>query len=326
VSPATRPIALRRSAANRVYFPLCTRRNRAVIVRVMKISTLILAFASFVLSPAVVADGTASSLREMFDPALQVRLERTLDRLGLTKAANHGELSVALVDLSNDDDPRLASVNGDKMMYAASLPKIAILLGAFVSAERGRLTLDAPTHKSLVRMIRFSSNEDATRLLNRVGRSELIDILTSDRFRLYDRSVGGGLWVGKEYGKAPAYQRDPLHNLSHGATAIQTARFYYLLEHGDLASPSASADMKRILGKPGLSHKFVKGLADVGPVRIFRKSGTWKQWHSDSALIEAPGHKYILVGLAKNKRGGGWLESLAREVHSLIVPQRIATR
>lgn len=290
----------------------------------MQIRDIVLTIFVMVFSPWAGADGIGSSLREYFDPGLQERFEQVIDRLGLAPATGRMKLAVALVDLSEPDEPRLASVNGDHMMYAASLPKIAILLGAFVSAEAGRLKLDAVTRQSLVQMIRFSSNREATRMLNRVGRTEIITMLTSERFRLYDPQVGGGLWVGKEYGKSAAYRRDPLHRLSHGATAIQVARFYYLLERGDLVAPEASAEMKRILGKPGIKHKFVKGLASAGPVRIYRKSGSWKRWHSDSALVEADGHTYVLVALAEDRRGGGWLENLARETHRLIVPERIS--
>ena len=41
-----------------------------------------------------------------------------------------------------------------------------------------------------------------------------------------------GLWVGKPYGKAAAYRRDPVAHLSHGATAFQVARFYFMLDRG----------------------------------------------------------------------------------------------
>ena len=54
--------------------------------------------------------------------------------------------------------PRLAMLNGDQMMYAASLPKIAILLGAMVEAERGRLPLDEERLSAMTNMIRLSSN------------------------------------------------------------------------------------------------------------------------------------------------------------------------
>ncbi|MCB1740265.1 MAG: serine hydrolase [Gammaproteobacteria bacterium] len=270
------------------------------------------------------ADGTGTTLRESFDPGLQKGLVTMLGRLHLDQAVREGRLSVALADISELDLPRVASVNGDRMLYAASLPKIAILLGAFVEIERGHMRLDEPTRRSLTDMIRVSSNRDATAMLNRVGKRKLINILRSDRFRLYDPTVNGGLWVGKEYGKSAAYQRDPLHNLSHGATALQTARFYYLLETGNLVGPRLTREMKRMLGNPGIRHKFVKGLADIPGVRIFRKSGSWRHWHADSAIIEQGPYKYILVGLAEDADGGRWLESIARGAHRLVVPGRMA--
>ncbi len=266
------------------------------------------------------------SLWESFDPGLQRRLERTLDELGLLSAARRGKLAVALVDITDLDDPRMAEVNGDEMFYAASLPKIAILLGAFVEIERGAMKLDAATRESLVQMIRYSSNVEATRMLRRVGKKRLLQILQSDRFRLYDPQVNGGLWVGKEYGKSPAYRRDPLHNLSHGATAMQAARFYYLLESGQLVSPKLTREMKKILSKPAIEHKFVKGLADQPNLRIYRKSGTWRQWHSDSAIVEQGKNRYIVVALAEDPRGGKWLSRMIGPLHRLVVSPSLAEK
>ena len=60
-------------------------------------------------------------------------------------------------------------LNGDAMMYAASLPKIAILLGAFVQAERGKLVLDEPTLASLNRMIRNSAQVDRDAVDRMIG-------------------------------------------------------------------------------------------------------------------------------------------------------------
>jgi beta-lactamase class A len=277
---------------------------------------------------SALADGLGEfiPLREAFDPGLQSRLERTLERLELSDAVRQRHLAVALTDISDPGDPRLASVNGDTMLYAASLPKIAILLGAFVEVERGRLRLDASTRRSLTDMVRVSSNEEATRMLNRVGKSNLIQILSSNRFRFYDPATNGGLWVGKEYGKSPAYRRDPLHNISHGATALQTSRFYYLLETGHLLRPGLAREMKSMLGNPGIHHKFVKGLADYPGVRVFRKSGSWRHWHADSAIVEDGASKYILVALAEDARGGQWMEDIARAVHPVMVPKKRLAR
>ena len=268
---------------------------------------------------------TSPSLWKSFDSSLQRKLNTTLTKLGLNKAVKDKKLSVALVDITRLNKPRVAAVNGDEMLYAASLPKIAILLGAFVEIEQGEMKLDTDTRESLTRMIRVSSNADATRMLNRVGKQRLLGMLQSRKFDLYDPKVNGGLWVGKEYGKSAAYKRDPLHNLSHGATAMQTARFYYMLETGKLVGPRLTREMKSMLGNPGIHHKFVKGLADYPDAKIYRKSGSWRQWHADSAIVEAQGHKYIIVALAESPNGGAWLSRLIQPIHQFMVPTRLAS-
>ena len=239
--------------------------------------------------------------------------------LGYDRAIKEKRLAVALVDITNLKKPRLAALNGNTMMYAASVPKLGILLGAFVEIREGNMTLDEETRQSLTEMIRFSSNQEATRMLNRVGKNRLIEILQSNEFDLYDLEGSGGLWVGKEYGKSPAYRRDPLHNFSHGATAIQVARFYYLLETGQVVGEKLSAEMKTILGDPGIHHKFVKGLQQFPEAEIYRKSGSWERWHGDSALVEAEDKKYIIVGLAEDPNGGAWLSRMIKPIHELIV-------
>jgi len=232
---------------------------------------------------------------------------------------------VALVDISDIQRPRVAQVNGDEMMYAASLPKIGILLAAFVEIQRGRLELTVKLRRLLTDMIRVSSNEAATLVMNLVGKRRVNEILSSYPFRLYDPRANGGLWVGKEYGKSPAFQRDPLHQISHGATAMQVARFYYLMESGQLLNPQLTRQMKEVLSKPAIQHKFVKGMTGRD-VTLYRKSGTWHQWHSDSMLVDSPRGKYILVALCQDPKGGEWLARLAPMIDDLLAPPMLAAR
>jgi len=258
-------------------------------------------------------------LPESCDPRLQKGLENCIAALRLNEAVRSRNLSVVLVDITDPDCPRLAYANPNHMMYAASLPKIAILLGAFERIGRGEMELDAPTLEKLKQMIRRSSNDAATEMLNRVGQDFILEVLQSPRYRLYDPEADGGLWVGKEYSKSSARRRDPLHHLSHGATALQVARFYYLLETGQLVSPEHSRTMKAILGSPEINHKFVKGLKTLHPdSTIYRKSGTWQDFHSDSALIEHEGYRYIAVALSQSPDGGKWLSELIVAMDNLI--------
>jgi beta-lactamase class A len=265
------------------------------------------------------ADSCCPTLRQCHDQGLQQGLEMVLNGLKLTDAVNRKQLSVALVDISTLEDPRVAAVNGDHMVYAASLPKIAILLGAFKQIETGEMAWDEQTRRALTDMIRFSSNRAASEMLRRVGPDRLADILQSPDYCLYAPRFNGGLWCGKEYGTRKAWKRDPLHNYSHGATAMQTARFYYLLETNQLVNPRLTGHLKEILSRPKIHHKFVKGLKNRPGSKIYRKSGTWKQWHADSALVEYAGHRYIIVGLAQHPHGGRWLEQIITPLHDLIV-------
>ena len=284
----------------------------------MLIKQLVVVFCVAILANVAVADGYPR-LAESADPQLQKGLEQTINKLGLTKATRKGVLSVALVDITDLNQPRLAMINGDNMMYAASLPKIAILFGAFERIERGELKLDEKTHQQLVKMIRYSSNAAATVMLNKVGKQYLADLLESPRYHLYDRERNGGLWVGKEYAHAGAWKRDPLHNISHGATAFQVARFYYMLETAQLVSPALSKKMKTIMGKPAINHKFVRGLNEARPgSTIYRKSGTWRNYHADSAIVERNGRRYIAVALAQSPKGSYWLKRLVVAMDNLV--------
>jgi beta-lactamase class A len=263
-------------------------------------------------------------LRDAVNPALQAKLEERLQRLNLESAVRSRQLAVSLVDITDPAKPRLAHVNGHDMMYAASLPKIAILLAAFERIHEGRLPLDAENRRLMTDMIRRSSNTAATEMIRRVGPEYINELLRSPKYRLYDANMNGGLWVGKEYGRGAAYQRDPLHNLSHGATAFQVARFYYMLETGRLVSPELSREMKGMLGDPGIRHKFVQGLLAGAPeAQIYRKSGTWREWHADSAVVEHAGRTYIAVALARNSNGGEWFTNLIVELDRIIMGQPV---
>jgi beta-lactamase class A len=290
-------------------------------MRVLRVlSTVLLLPLALVLSTSARADTNGlPDLREARDAELQRGLEGVVRELGLAGEVRAGRLSLAVVDVTERNAPRLATLNGDEMMYAASLPKIAILLGALVEAETGRLPLDGTRLQAMIRMIRYSSNEDATRVLEWVGEERLLDILQSPRFRLYDAGGEGGLWVGKTYGKEAAYKRDPIRHLSHAATAFQVARLYYLLANDALLTPPLNALMKEMLSNPGIHHNFVKALEGIPGVRIFRKSGTWKNHHADSALVEYGTRRYILVGIADHARGGEWLVRLGRALHHLVL-------
>jgi beta-lactamase class A len=201
------------------------------------------------------------------------------------------------------------------MMYAASLPKIAVLLAAVDAISKGELKETAEIRSDMRLMIARSNNQATTRMIDRLGFKKIEAVLTDPAYKLYDPAQGGGLWVGKRYGSGGGRYPDPLKGLSHAATANQVARFYYLLSEKRLVSETRSEQMLSILANPELHHKFVNTLDRVAPrATVYRKSGSWSTYHSDSVMVEGPKRNYILVALIDDANG----EQICRELVSTV--------
>lgn len=272
--------------------------------------------ASFVPSldlPVPAADKSFRELRDCRDLALEARL---LDRVRSDPlrrmAVERKKLGVALVDLWDPRRPRLATIHPDHMLYAASLPKLGLLWAAYAKLDSGELSMDPALAKDLDAMIRVSSNAAATRVLDRLSFQGVEEALRAPPAKLYDPDRGGGIWVGKRFAKKGPRIGDPLANLSHAASPIQVARLYYRIALGRAFSREASRAMLGHLSRPGLNHSFVGELRRRAPeARLYRKSGTWSRWCSDSVLVWGPRRRYILVGLAEDGvHAKGWIRSL----------------
>ena len=253
------------------------------------------------------AESPYPDLRNAHDLELQKAMDKTLgsSHPEFWDGVRKKELSIVIADVTDLHHPKVAWYNPNLMLYAASLPKIAIVLGVFVEIERDVIKLDSKTRNQLIQMIRHSSNQDATALLHKVGFERLAEILQDERYGgLYDPARGGGLWVGKDYGKAPARRRDPLHGISHGASAMQAARFYYGVMTGTIIDIKYLPVLEEIFGDPAIKHKFVKGLQGREDVEIYRKSGTWRNYHADSGVIAHDDFTYIVVYIDNHPDAG----------------------
>ena len=290
-------------------------------IRLLHIFLVAVVFLLF-LKPVHASEGNYPALRKSIDPKFQAAFEKALDQefgqdiWDLVKAKKVG---IVLADITDPHKPRVAEVNGDVMVYAASLPKIAIVLGAFVQMERGKMTMDDKTRGLLNITVRKSSNKAATALLSQVGIENLAEILKSDRYRFYDPKYGGGLWVGRDYGGGNVWKRDPINNISHGASAMQAARFYYMGATGRLVAPQYQKDLEEVFSKPGISHKFVKGMKQKKPeAEIYRKSGSWRAFHADSGIVTQKDKEYVIVALVEHPQGGEGLSELIVAVDNLM--------
>ncbi|MFM1748554.1 MAG: hypothetical protein RLZZ188_2220 [Verrucomicrobiota bacterium] len=252
------------------------------------------------------------------EPGLQAVLEGIDGGLRARLEIPPESVAVGLLDLRT---ARLAWRRPDAIEYAASVPKVGILLAWFAAHGEAAAAADPATRRALGEMIKRSDNETATRFSRELGIARVQAALDAHGF--YDAARGGGIWFGKHYGRDSERVRDPVGGHTHAAAVRQLLRFYLLLEQDRLLSAAASAAMRDVFRSPEIPQvedRFVKGLA--GREReIRRKSGWWEEWSHDTAVVSGGGRHYLLVALTRHPRGTAYLEGLVSAVDdALAVP------
>jgi beta-lactamase class A len=272
--------------------------------------------------PIRINDSKIKPLTTLRNSSMQSVLEKELkSNPRWKKLIAQKKMAVGIVDLSNPNQVRYASINGNHMMYAASLPKIAILLAAMDAIEKGELKETSIIKTDMRLMISKSDNQASTRMINRLGYKKIESVMTDPKYMFYDENKGGGLWVGKRYGGGGDTNREPLKHLSHAASVDQVSRYFYLLANGKLVSYERSKQMLEIMGNPDLHHKFVSMVEKIAPqAKLFRKSGSWKTYHSDSILVwgNDPERRYILVALVDDANGEQIIRNLVKPAEKIL--------
>lgn len=264
---------------------------------------------------------------ELQNSKLQSLLDAEINSNPVWKGlASKNLLAIGIVDLTDLSDIKYAGINDTNMMYAASLPKIAILLAAMDAIENGELDDTREIRRDLRLMISKSNNQASTRMIDRLGYEKIESVLRAPRNMFYDEEVGGGLWVGKRYASGGKRYPEPMKGLSHAATTRQVCSFYYQLAMGNLINPERSEEMLEIMKNPDLHHKFVNTLDRIAPhADIYRKSGSWRNYHSDSALVWGPKRKYIIVALVDNDFGEKIIRDLVVPLEKVMKKSQLAS-
>ena len=149
----------------------------------------------------------------------------------------------------------------------------------------------------LTRMIRYSDNAKASSVISRIGFNFIASVLWQRH--LFDPAHGGGLWLGRAYGRdLEPWHRDPVNSLSHSANARALGLLFVQLSRGILISKGASESMLSYFANSSFHIKSIKAFEDAGfqvntdnhtdpahRVTIYRKSGTMDGISHDATLI-----------------------------------------
>jgi hypothetical protein len=258
--------------------------------------------------------------------ALQTCVDGVASRLHLGARVRSGDLGVALADLTHAPSaPAFAGLNASRMIYAASVPKIATLAAAFQlrrDVREGRLALASadpaqravfgasaadparadftPAFRETLRLSMFrSDNHAATEAVESVGFPYVASFVWDSG--LYDPREGGGLWVGLGFGRGVhGWRPDPLGGFAHAATPLALVRFYALLGQDRLVDADASREIRALMEHSAFYNRFRLAILRRYPTaRVYRKTGTMPPYRHDSALVERPGARYAVAGLCR---------------------------
>ena len=120
--------------------------------------------------PYKISDAKLTPLRSRIDTTFQRLLTQKLNsNKQWKKLIKEKSMCIGVVDISDPNNVKFARVNGNVMMYAASLPKIAVLLSAMDAIEKGEIKETKTLKKDLRLMISKSDNAAATRMIDLLG-------------------------------------------------------------------------------------------------------------------------------------------------------------
>lgn len=106
------------------------------------------------------------------------------------------------------------------MMYVVSLFKIVILFVVMDVIENKELKEIVEIKKDMRFMISKFDNVVLIWMIDRLGYEKIEEVMMSLKYEFYSKKYGGGIWVGKCYGKGGEINREFLKNLSYVVLVI----------------------------------------------------------------------------------------------------------
>ena len=118
-----------------------------------------------------------------FTSSVEADLQRAVEaidgRLRAARGMQPAETAVGVFDLRSG---RLALLRPDVIFYAASVPKVAILLSWFATQPDAVARLDATTRHELGLMIKLSDNALAAKYSRLIGLARIQEVLDTEGF------------------------------------------------------------------------------------------------------------------------------------------------
>lgn len=206
------------------------------------------------------------------------------------------------------------AINSERVFYAASLFKLAVMHEAFRQREAGRLDF-AETIAVTEEDVEFDLGTLAAEVGDEISVERLIELMitVSDNtaaimllHRLGNRNVDAGV---AELG----LRNTSVNTEDLPTSAVDMAILLEAIATGQAVSPGASEEMALLLLAQHVRGRIPAGVPPDVPVA--NKTGDWVDAVHDVAIVYAPSVTYLLVALSDNPLAHSRIVELSRRVY-----------
>ena len=220
------------------------------------------------------------------------------------KGSIRGDERTAWVVYDITSNTKLASINENASLQAASMIKPYVALAFFHQVKSGKLHYGATSRRHMELMIQRSSNTSTNWVMKQTGGPAATKVLLKRHYP----SLCNQLHL-VEY--IPSSGRTYLNRLSAG----DYARFLTAMWKDQLPS---SGEMKRLMALPGKDRLYSNAKRVPTGTKVYNKTGSTAMCCGDMGVLVARGsdgrpYPYIIIGIiesgSRNKSYGPWISS-----------------
>lgn len=231
------------------------------------------------------------------------------------KGSIRGDERTAWVVYDITSNTKLASINENASLQAASMIKPYLALAFFHQVRAGKLHYGATSRRHMELMIQRSSNTSTNWVMRQTGGPAATQALLKRHYP----SLCNQIYL-VEY--IPTNGRTYRNRLSAG----DYARFLSAMWKNQLPS---SSEMKRLMGLPGRDRLYSSAKRVPSGTKVYNKTGSTAMCCGDMGILVARGsdgrsYPYIVIGIVesqnRSKSYGTWIRSrgnVIREVSNL---------
>lgn len=258
---------------------------------------------SLVVSPALAREGIDSEIEAEIE-----RHVKSLRRQG--KVRSNERTAWVVYDLTTDT--KLASINEDAALQAASMIKPYLALAFFHQVKAGKLIYGPTSRRHMELMIQKSNNESTNWVMRQTGGPAATARLLKAHYPKLCRQISLVEYI-------PAGGR----TYRNKGSAADYTRFLIQLWKKDLPH---SEELLRLMALPGIDRLYTRARKVPKGTRVFNKTGSTAMCCGDMGILVAEGpdgksYPYILIGIIessrRNRSYGPWISSRANVIRAV---------